>query len=435
MNSNPDKRDLTTATQSFGSDANLQIEPISIVATEGPSTGRSLLLASGTAIVGRSRRCSLHLDDPSLSGQHLSLELVRGGVRLRDLGSKNGSYFLGARFEVINVPAGTTVKLGQTKLQLRPKLDGRLSEHRELHGLVSESVAMRQLLWRIERAAPAIATIVIRGPTGSGKSLVANVIHQLSGRGAKPFEVFDCAGANAELLESDLFGHEKGAFTGAHASRMGVIERAHTGTLVLDNVDQLPMLLQTRLLRFLEEKTMQRVGGLAPRAVDVRVIATTQAGLEKAVEEGHMRADIFFRLSTVILDVPSLADRIDDIPRLVEILAAEHENPQGALTPSTLAAFQAHPWTGNVRELKNAVARTLAMNRFDVGDDEPREPAARDEGLYAARAQVSSAFEGDALRALLKKHSWNISAVAREAKIARSHLYTLIAKYKLRRDA
>ncbi len=429
-----EKTQRTSPTESLSS-AELPLEPVRVEATAGPAKGAAAELDQGTLVVGSSARAGLSLADRAVSGRHLSVELLRGAVRVRDLGSRNGTFFLGARIDGAVVPLGSAVTLGRTTLRFSPRLEAHASASTELAGLVAHSKAMRQLLWRVERAAPGEATVVVRGPTGAGKEVVARALHALSPRAKGPFEAFDCAGARGELLESELFGHVRGAFTGAASDRVGLVELAHRGTLLLDNVDQLPLELQPRLLRFLEARTVRRVGGARDVPVDVRVVATTQTSLDEAVEAGRLRSDVFFRLSAVVLDVPPLSRRPEDIPVLAARFAEELAHVPLQLSRTTVAALQASPWPGNGRELKNAVARCLAFGRFDEGAraDDAAAPEVDAAGLKRARAKVVTAFEADYLRALLDKHAWNVSAVAREAKVARSHLYTLISRYGLER--
>jgi DNA-binding NtrC family response regulator len=425
--------DLTGPTQSLSAGA-IPVEPVRLEVIDGPAKGACAPLEQGTVVAGSSSRADLRLDDPAVSRAHASFELVGGGVRVKDLNSRNGMLFLGAKVESALLPIGTSITLGRSVVRIAALQKAQqVSAHTEVAGVVAHSLAMRQLLWRIERVAASDATAVILGPTGAGKEVVARAIHQLSPRASARLEVFDCAAARPELLESELFGHVRGAFTGATGDRTGVIEAANRGTLVLDNVDQLPLDLQTRLLRFLEERVVRRVGAAQGKQVDVRVLATSQVDLEDAVSRGALRADIFYRLAQVVLEVPSLARRREDIPVLAARFALEVSNLKVALSKQTLAALQAHPWPGNARELKNAVARSLAFGTFEPADA-PSSPAEAVIDLKDARAQVVKSFEADFLRALLQKHSWNVAAAAREAKIARSYLYTLLGRYQIKRD-
>jgi two-component system, NtrC family, nitrogen regulation response regulator GlnG len=429
--------DLTQPTQSITAQE-LPLEAVRLEAVEGPGKGAGVTLRRGSVVVGSSSRADLRLEDPAVSRQHASFELVRGAVRVRDLGSRNGLRALGARVEVATLPIGTRVTLGRTVVRIAPldSPDGaRLSARTELFELVARSPAMRRLLWRLERAAATDASVVIWGPTGAGKELVARALHRLSARGSHPLELFDCAAARGELIESELFGHVRGAFTGATGDRAGLVELAHRGTLVLDNLDQLPLELQTRLLRLLEERRVRRLGASRGRPVDLRILATMQVAPDDAVAAGRLRSDLFFRVAEVILEVPSLAQRKDDIAPLAGAFAAQLGGLAVTLSEATLAALEAHTWPGNVRELKNAVSRCLAFGGVEAGPDpsEPAAPAASAVDLKGARARVVGTFEADFLRALLQRHRWNVAAAARDAKVARSHLYALIARHGLKR--
>ena len=424
-------KELTLPTQSI-THHELPLEPVRLEAVDGPGRGAHVTLERGTFTAGSSSRADLVLDDPAASRQHATFELVKGGVRVRDLDSRNGLLFLGAKVGVAVLPIGTSVTLGRTVVRIAPVKEEPLSACTELESIVARSTAMRRLLWRVERVAATDAAVVIHGPTGAGKEVIARAIHQLSTRRDGPFEVFDCAAAKGELLESDLFGHVKGAFTGAASERPGVVELAHRGTLVLDNLDQLPVELQTRLLRFLEEKKVRRVGASKVRAVDVRVLATMQTGPEAAVSAGRLRSDLFFRVTEVILEVPPLADRREDIAPLAARFAEELKGLPVELSRATVAALEAQVWPGNARELKNAVARCLAFGALD--DAKPAAGLRAEVDLKGARAKVVLSFEADFLLALLRKHRWNVAAVAREAKVARSHLYTLISRHDLKRE-
>ena len=423
--------ELTLKTRTL-SKTHLPLETVRLEVLEGEAAGARQVLDSGTLVVGASSRADFVVRDSTVSGRHASFELLSGAVRVRDLGSRNGTFFLGAKVETAVIPLGSRITLGRAVLALAAVAEQHHSELSRWHGLVADSASMRALVWRLERLALNDVTVVIRGPSGVGKEAVARAIHAGGPRAKAPFEVFDAAGVNAELLESELFGHVKGAFTGASQARAGLLERVDHGTLVLDNVDQLAPALQPRLLRFLEARTVQRVGGGAPRTVDVRVLATAQQPLEDAVAQGRLRADLYYRLAGVVLEVPSLQQRRDDIASLCQLFLCE-AGAKLELTASTLAALQAHPWPGQARELRHAVQRAVAFGRFEQTAEAKASSAAPEAGLIEARGQVAQAFEADVLRALLQRHGWNVAAVAREARIARSHLYTLIARYGLTR--
>ena len=423
--------ELTLQTRSL-SQTHLPLETVRLEVLEGEARGTSTVLTSGTLVAGGSSKADFVIRDSTVSSRHASFELLRGAVRVRDLKSRNGTFFLGARVDAAVVPLGSRLTLGRAVVALTPVAEQHRSETSRWHGLVADSAAMRSLLWRLERLATSDVTVVIRGPSGVGKEAVARALHAGGPRAKAPFEVFDAAGVNAELLESELFGHVKGAFTGANAARAGLLERVEHGTLLLDNVDQLAPALQPRLLRFLEARTVQRVGGGAPRGVDVRVLATAQHALEDAVAQGRLRADLYYRLAAVVLDVPTLDARRDDIPALCALFLVE-AGARLELTTATLAALQAHPWPGQARELRHAVQRAVAFGRFEQTPEAKASSSAAEAGLLEASGRVAQAFEADVLRALLVRHRWNVAAVAREARIARSHLYTLIQRYRLTR--
>ncbi|MFO0599715.1 MAG: sigma 54-interacting transcriptional regulator [Myxococcaceae bacterium] len=408
----------------------LPLEAVQLVVQNGAAKGARLELTAGTVVAGASRTADLVVRDDTVSKQHASFELLAGAVRVRDLKSRNGTFFLGARVESVVVPLGSSVMLGHAQVAVQAIVSRHEADVEEWHGLVCHSAAMKQLVWRLQRVADSDVTVVLRGESGAGKEAVARALHAAGPRRAKPFEVFDAAGINAELLESELFGHVKGAFTGANAARAGVLERADGGTLLLDHLDQLPLELQPRLLRFLQERTVARVGGGAARQLDVRVIVATQVALDDAVARGHLRSDLYYRLAAVLLEVPTLSARRDDIPTLAKAFVRE-AGAKVTMGTATLAALQAHPWPGGARELRHAVERAIAFGRFDV--DAAPDAVGGERGLKAEKDQVGAAFEADVLRALLVRHRWNVSAVAKEARIARSHLYTLIARYGLQR--
>ena len=256
--------DLTLQTRSL-SQTHLPLETVRLEVVEGEASGASTVLTSGTLVAGGSSKADFVIRDFTVSARHASFELLGGAVRVRDLKSRNGTFFLGARVDGAVIPLGSRLTLGRAVVALSPVAEQHRSQTSRWHGLVADSAAMRSLLWRLERLATSDVTVVIRGPSGVGKEAVARALHAGGPRAKAPFEVFDAAGVNAELLESELFGHVKGAFTGANAARAGLLERVDHGTLLLDNVDQLATVLQPRLLRFLEARTVQRVGGGAPR--------------------------------------------------------------------------------------------------------------------------------------------------------------------------
>ncbi len=417
-------------TATLGKTATLgRIQPVRLLVVEGPDAGRHAIASEGTAVVGSAEGCTLRLSDEAVSRRHLAVELLGNKVRVKDLGSKNGTRYLGHRIEALELSLGSTVELGKTRVALLPNVtDARLSEKDELAGLLGRSVAMKRLFAQLEQVAPTDAAVLVHGETGSGKEGVARAIHALSPRAAGPFVVFDCGAVAPELMQAHLFGHVKGAFTGAVKDTPGALERANGGVLFLDEMAELPLTLQPSLLRALESHTFQRVGEGKVRESDFRVVAATHQDLHALAEAGQFRQDLYFRLAALVLQVPPLRQRVEDVPMLAHHFAADAE-AKAPLSASTVAALAARRWPGNVRELKNAVERVLALGPSSLL------PGATDEALdfHGSREQALKAFERSYLESLLARHQGNASAAAREAGIARSYLYKLLEAHGLKR--
>ena len=417
----------TKSTDVLSSSTALKDGPVEIAAVEGPSRGCSAVLDSGSLYVGTDPACGLVLTDSAVSRRHLVIEVVSGAVRVRDLGSRNGTFFMGARIEQAKVPFGGSLKLGRTRLEIRsPAAREALSERNELAGLVGSSVPMRRLYSQLERIGPTDSTVLITGETGVGKELVARALHSLSPRAKKPFVVFDCAAVSGELLESDLFGAVKGAYSGADSTRSGVLEAASEGTLFLDEVCELPLELQPKFLRFVEAREFRRVGDSVVRKVSVRVIASTRRSLAQEVKEGRFREDLYYRLAVQPLEVPTLRSRPDDVPLLAAHFARGLTSVEVKLDPATLMALQCDPWPGNVRELRNTIERVLSL-----GEVPRAETFDLSLSFRRARALMLDRFERDFLVSLLERSEGNIAAAARAAKFSRTQLYRLLKKHRL----
>jgi DNA-binding NtrC family response regulator len=328
------------------------------------------------------------------------------------------------------------------------------AEARELHAeaghfddLVGESRVMRELRERVLRAARSSASVLIRGERGTGKELVARAIHRASPRAKAVLERLNCAAVPAELIESELFGHEAGAFTGATKQRRGKFERASGGTLFLDEVGDMPLAMQAKLLRVLQEQEIERVGGSTTFKVDVRVVAASNKDLVEACANGAFRADLYDRLNVVPLELPALRARREDIPRLAEhfLLAARNANarPSMTLTPSAIAALSRHPFPGNVRELRNLMERLVILNLDDAVTGEDVERAvgmsggAQATGLYqpgVAFRVLSEQAERTIIEEALAQHGGQMAATARALGLERSHLYKKARALGLRGD-
>jgi two-component system nitrogen regulation response regulator NtrX len=322
------------------------------------------------------------------------------------------------------------------------------SEVESRHEIVGSSFQIRQVVERIERVAPTDARVLVTGENGTGKELVARAIHRLSARAGGPFVEVNCAAIPAELIESELFGHIKGSFTGAVADRPGKFEQADGGTLFLDEVGDMSLAAQAKVLRALEEGVVTRVGGSRPVRVDVRVIAATNKDLAEEIEGGRFREDLFYRLNVVPVHVPPLRERREDIPMLIEhfVNVMSRSDPAGrrGFTEAALARLQAREWPGNVRELRNTIERLLILasgDRIDEHDiDRLVTGGGRDSGLGSDLAQAGtfSEFKDRAERAFilqkLRENDWNVSETARQVEMPRSNLYKKIEKYGLVRD-
>jgi two-component system, NtrC family, nitrogen regulation response regulator NtrX len=316
------------------------------------------------------------------------------------------------------------------------------------HQIVGRSFAIRQVLERIERVAPTDARVLITGENGTGKELVARAIHRLSARAATPFVEVNCAAIPSELIESELFGHVKGSFTGAYEDRTGKFEQADRGTLFLDEVGDMSLAAQAKALRALQEGIVTRVGGAKPIQVDVRVLSATNKNLEDEIREGRFREDLYYRLNVIPLHVPPLRERREDIPMLVQYFA-ERSAHEAALrpkrfSPEAMEALQRMDWPGNVRELRNTVERLMILASGDVisaADVELLVGGAVRGGAISAElltCNTFAEFKESAERAFiihkLREHDWNVSETARALDMPRSNLYKKIERYDLVRE-
>lgn len=337
-------------------------------------TGKHLALRRGTALVGTSSSCDLHLVDKRVSRRHLEVRVAPHGIGVRDMGSSNGSFVLGNRVVEAVLPYGAQVQIGGTTIELMPLTAQADVGDRSYGGLIGTSESMRHLFALLKRIESSDVTVLVLAETGTGKELVARAIHERGLRREKPFVVFDCASVPRELVESELFGHVKGAFTGAHADRQGVFEDADGGTLFLDEIGELPLDMQVKLLHVLQDRVVARLGATRSIPLDIRVVAATNRDLAKAVEEGGFRGDLYYRLNVVPVAVPPLRERRDDIlPLLRQALAGFNSQYRTAkqLSHAAARALVAHDWPGNIRELRNMVERlvvTAPHDVIDVGD-------------------------------------------------------------------
>lgn len=394
--------------------------------------------------IGSRALADLRLSDPRVSGVHCELSADRG-IRIRDLESKNGTWCGQLRLFDGLLGPNTVVTIGDTQLSVEPAEPSSevvLSSSEDFHGLVGGSVPMRRLIAQVERLGKSDATVLILGETGTGKERVAQALHEGGARAKGPLVVVDCASLPANLIESELFGHERGAFTGAIAAHAGAFERADGGTLFLDEIGELPLELQSRLLRAIESRSVQRLGGNQRMTVNVRVVAATHRDLMLEVARGRFREDLYFRLAVVVLEVPPLRSRLDDVPLLARhLLESLGIDPHHVLTPQALQLASTYQWPGNVRELRNALERSVALMQPLSVNHHRAPPVGNDGGgeidvnvpFREAKQAVIDAFERRYLEALLKASGGNISEAARRAKLDRMSIHRALTRHDLGR--
>ena len=340
-----------------------------VVVIEGPDTGKEFTLdpsSPSRMLLGTSPACEMRLSDPTVSRRHAAFEPAGRRYKLIDFQSTNGTFVDGTAIGEAYVRGGEIVRCGGTAMRLEegePTLAPPLPSAARFGKTLGASVAMRRLYPLCERLAKARVPVIIEGETGTGKEVLAESLHEMSGS-TGPFVVFDCTTVSASLVEAELFGHERGAFTGAVASRAGVFEEADGGTLLIDEIGDLELPLQAKLLRAIDRGEVKRVGGQRSIKVQVRILSATRRDLDKAVAAGRFRDDLFHRLAVARIELPPLRERTGDVPLLARRFAQEMGAPE-ALTAEVLARFEDNAWPGNVRELRNAVARYIAL-----GDDE-----------------------------------------------------------------
>ena len=423
-----------------------------------------MALPKDVVYVGSEPDCHLALADGTVSRRHLEVLWDGREAKFRDLNSTNGTFYKEARVREISVGFGAEIKLGRTALRLLPSeqaLEIQPSSDDRFGALVGRHVLIREIFSLLGEIAPTEATVVIEGETGTGKELVARAIHDHSKRAKGPYVIFDCSSVPSDLLESSLFGHVKGAFTSATHTRKGVFERASGGTIFLDEIGELDLELQPKLLRVLEAREVQKVGGDETTPVDVRVLAATNRSLKSEVRSGQFREDLYYRLAVVKIVVPPLRDRPDDIPLLAETfltaLGADPQRQESILTPENLRLLAAHDWPGNVRELRNTIERVFHLGRSQAIDISryitEDGPEASRPGLESEDPSISSvsvtgpgnralpfkdakqslveAFEKSYIEELLTRNKGNISGASREAGIDRKHFKELMKKYQL----
>ena len=418
------------------SSQNRVIERFRIRVVGGPDVDQCAESDGVEFTVGAAPGNDLRLSDPAVSRHHCAFMLTPTGVELRDLGSTNGTTLGGYGISVAYVSHGAMVGIGESLLTFEEtgeKLSEPLSKEPCFGPVVGQSEEMRRLFAMAARIAPSNATVLLEGETGTGKGLFAAALHDASPRAAEPFVVIDCGALPPTLIESELFGHEKGSFTGARAARDGLFEAASGGTVFLDEVGELPKELQPKLLRVLESREIRRIGSDVRHAVDIRVIAATNRDLRRDVNSGAFRSDLWYRLNTFRLEVPPLRDRRDDIPLLVAHFYAQlADDPQSPPPPALVAAMQRGSWPGNVRELRSAVERAIIFDDpnswHESGVSPSLEPSV---SFRAAKLHATRCWEQAYLEDLIGRHDGNLSRAARAARMDRGYLRELLRRHEI----
>jgi len=428
--------------------ATVNLRRCKLVVIKGAQRGTEFVIAGDVLRIGKAPENDLVLADETVSRVHFEIVRDAKGYLVRDMKSTNGTFLDSAEVKEAYLRAGSVIKAGEVELKFTPfeeRIEILPSEKEALGEMVGRSPAMREIFGLIEKIAPTDATVLIEGETGTGKDMIARTLHQLSPRADKPFIVVDCGAVAGTLIESELFGHEKGAFTGASAARQGAFELAAGGTIFLDELGELSLDLQPKLLRVLEQRELRRVGGTKTLKVDLRVIAATRKDLRSEVEKGKFREDLYFRLNVVPITAPSLRERREDIPLLIDSMLKKLA-PDGAhLTDSTRAALMAHDWPGNVRELRNVIERALALGADpgmlvaplgDTGSSSNKGVHLKDAiefepgvSFRDTKEKWNELFERRYLTWLIKRADGNISKAARDADMDRKYLHKLLRKY------
>jgi DNA-binding NtrC family response regulator len=427
---------VSDSTEAIERESHFVVSKARVRVVEGPDKGAEAVATSTELSIGTGEGNDLTLTDPTVSRHHVSIELEEGGARVVDLASTNGIRFAGRRVQELWIKPDDEFNLGRSVLRLVDSgqvIREPLSADSSYGDVLGTSQSMRRLFSGLPAIASSSSTVLLEGETGCGKSLVARTLHRNGPRSEEPFVVVDCGAIPHSLIESELFGHEKGAFTGADSARAGAFRSAHKGTLLLEEVGELALDMQPRLLRALEERCVSPVGSDKEYKFETRIIAATNRDLRKRVNEGHFRSDLYYRLNVLKLRIPPLRERRDDIPSLLEYFFRE----LGDVKPSEqlVARMSERDWPGNVRELRAAVERILVLGDL-VEETSPvanfRAPAfgqAPQLTFRVEKERATSEWERDFLSRLIEAHDGNVSAASRSAKMDRNHLRELLLRH------
>ena len=419
----------------------LRVPAVDLVVVDGADRGSRVVVRGGAAKIGSAGGNDLRLADPTVSRVHCEIRVRGDAVVLRDHGSTNGTYAGGVRVRDADVPAGTLLRVGNTVVRIDVGSEPafvEISPRTSFGELVGAGVEMRRVYAVLERIASTDATLLVQGETGTGKDVVARSLHAASRRAGGPFVPIDCGAIPESLIESELFGHVRGAFSGATADRKGVFEEADGGVLFLDEIGEMPLSLQPKLLRAIETRSVRRVGSNVACPANVRIVAATNRDLARCVNAGTFREDLYYRLAVVEVALPPLRARAEDIPALAQRFFARLSPEGGALPEDFLRMLAARSWPGNVRELRNFIERSVSLGfvaptaaatssrvapRPDMESLVPLHLP-----LKEARNTWIESFEEIYLRAMLRKTGGNVTRAAELAGVSRRFLQRLAAR-------
>ena len=434
----------------------LRFQRCELEVQDGPDKGTQIAVGQRRIRIGTSPENDLALTDRAVSRFHAEIDVQDDGFLIRDAASKNGIFIGSIRVKEAVITGATTLKLGNTTISFRPGNDTvefQLTEGERFGAAIGQSVAMRELFTLLERAASTDLTVLLEGETGTGKELLAEGIHAKSSRASKPFMVVDCGSIPRELIEAELYGAMKGAYTGANADRVGIFEAANGGTVFLDELGELSMDLQPKLLRVIERGEIRRVGASKIIKIDVRLVAATNRDLLAEVSAGRFRQDLYYRLSVVKVRIPALRERRDDIPIIAKAMAEEISKDfsdvvdAGAASHvgAIVARYKDHPWPGNVRELRNVIERTLVMASMGEQSDQAMDAGLNAEGgeekegsphvtFKLAKHEAIKHFEWEYLVNVMNLAGNNVSKAARLAGMDRRNFQKMIRKHDIRKE-
>jgi transcriptional regulator with GAF, ATPase, and Fis domain len=422
-----------------------------LVVLEGLDEGQEFVVDKDRVRVGTGAHCDVVLKDDTVSRQHFEIVLTEKGHLIRDLDSTNGTDLEGFRVNEAYLQPGARIGAGELLMVFQPsteRVDIPLSNHEAFGAMLGRSHHMRAMFYMAERVAQRDTTVLLTGETGTGKGMLAEEIHRHSARQDKPFVVVDCSTIPNQLMESELFGHIKGAFTGAIQTRQGAFAEADGGTIFFDEIGELPAQLQPKLLRVLETRQIKPVGGNDTMQVDVRIVAATNRELLEEVQGGRFREDLYFRLSVFEIAIPALRDRKDDIGYLAR--AFLQDIPAGKnrrFSDEAIQLLGRHDWPGNVRELHNVIERVAQLVDSEIIDQVNLLSSSlaganlvRGKGGTSGRGnlpihEAKELAEQEYLHDLLRRHHQNVTAAARTAGIHRQSLHRLLRKHGIQAGA